>query len=197
MALNDVPLPGQNLLVTRNPINQNFSVLDTTFSIDHVAYNTSGQGKHNKVTLPVQSPAPAFTGGDLGLYSFLNTTTNKNELYVHKITGAATVDIPLTASTLSATAAPGSGTGGWTYLPSGMFMTFGSGNGNGLTTVTLSFPPPTQILNVQLTPQSAGTSYVNLQVRMIDILSRTQFRIFVSVNGAAAAGGFSFSVIGY
>src|SRR5690242_15107106 len=99
MALNNVPLPGQNLLVTRNPINQNFSVLDTTFAVDHVTYNLSGGGKHNKVTFPVQNPAPTFTGGDLGLYAFLNPGTGKNELYIHKVTGATTAEIPMTAST--------------------------------------------------------------------------------------------------
>ena len=41
MALNNVPLSGQSLGVTRVPINQNFSVIDADFSVDHVAYNTT------------------------------------------------------------------------------------------------------------------------------------------------------------
>lgn len=196
MPLNNVPLSGQTLNQTRVPINQNFAVIATTFAVDHVDYNVSGQGKHNKVSFPVQSPASTFSAGDLGLYSFLNPTTGKNELYVHKIQNATTADIPLTASVLS-TSTPAQNIGGWTYLPSGIFQTWGSGNGNGLTTVTLSNPPPTQINNIQLTPFSSSTSYVDLQVRWVDTLSRTQFRIFVSVNGVAALGGFSFFVTGY
>lgn len=123
MALNDVPIPGQNLNQSRPLINGNFAVLNTAFSIDHVTYNSAGQGKHNKVTLPVQDPAPTFSAGDDGFYSlaYNNGTTTRNEVFIHRQTFAGTADIPSTASILSQIAASNN-MSGWTYLPSGILI---------------------------------------------------------------------------
>lgn len=194
---NTIPQASQRLKDSQPDLLENFQAIQELVEVNHVTFNTADFGKHKFVTFPVQNPAPTFGATELGLYSFLNGTTAKNELYVNKISGATQKQIPMTASTLSASSAPASGTGGWTYLPSGMFMTFGSGNANGLTTVTLSTPPPNAILNVQLTAAGNTTTYSNQTVRFIDILSNSQFRMFGSLNGAAGATGFTFLVIGY
>jgi len=88
MALNNIPLAGQSLGTTRAPINQNFSVIDAAFQIDHVDYNIAGQGKHNKVTFPVQGSAPAFTVGDIGLFNLAVGGTN--ELNITNSSGVTT-----------------------------------------------------------------------------------------------------------
>lgn len=121
MALNPVPQSGQTLGQTRVPIFGNFTTINAAFLVDHVEYNTTGQGKHNKVTFPAQSPAPTFLSGEEGLYNLLNGTTSKNELYVHKQTSAGTADIPFTASVLS-NSIPTNNSNGWTYLPSGILV---------------------------------------------------------------------------
>ncbi len=170
MALNNVPLNGQSLAYTKPLVNANFSTIDTTFSVDHVAYNTSGGGKHNKVTFPVQGSAPAFAAGDNGLYSFLYATTAKNEEFIHKQTFAGTSDIPFTASILS-TATPALNTGGWSYLPSGLLLKFGNGSANGSTNFTFAALNPgapgfTQVLTMVLCPGytavSDGDGFVRL-----------------------------------
>lgn len=194
MALNNVPLSGQSLDVTRVPINQNFSVIGAAFIVDHVDYNTTGQGKHNRVTFPVQATQPTFAPGEEGLYNF--PLAGVNELYVNKQAFAGVQQIPMTASLLSSQS-PTLGNGGWTYLPSGYYQTFGSGTGSGLVTITLTYPPPTQLSTVMLTPFTSTTSYSNVKVRLVSILSRTQFRCFISVNGAAGSAGFQFLAIGY
>jgi len=194
MALNNVPLSGQSLNVTRVPINQNFSTINAAFLVDHVEYNTTGQGKHNKVTFPVQTSQPAFAAGEDGLYNY--PLAGVNELYINKQAFAGVQQIPMTASLLSSQS-PVLGNGGWTYLPSGYYQTFGSGTGTGLTTVTLTYPPPTTLSTVILTPFTATTSFSNVQVRLVNIVSRTQFRCFISVNGASGLAGFQFLAIGY
>jgi len=192
----NIPQASQRLKDSQADLLANFQAIKQLIDVNHGTFGSASEGKHTKVTYPVQSPAPTFSAGDLGTYSFLNSSTNKNELYVHKIQNATTADIPLTASILSAST-PAQGAGGWTYLPSGIYMNWGSGNGNGLTTITITNPPPNQLLSIQLTPFSSGTTYANLEIRLVDILSNSQFRIFASVNGAAAAAGFSFFSIGY
>ena len=72
--LNNVPRSGQNLDETREDIRQNFSTIDTAFSVDHVSYNdvSTNQGKHNKVTLPALTGT--FTAGATENVLFSNGT---------------------------------------------------------------------------------------------------------------------------
>lgn len=141
MALNSLPLPGQSLAVSRNPIKQNFDTINAAFAIDHVTMTPPGtaapQGFHNKVTFPVQGAAPVFGAGIAGLFNLLNATTAKNELNVHKQNQAGAVDVPFTASVLSNNAIPGI-TNGWSYLPSGILIKWGVINANGAGTATLN-----------------------------------------------------------
>lgn len=196
MALNDVPQAGQTLANTQPLIRTNFSVIDTAFTVDHVACNTAGQGKHNKVTFPVQGAAPVFAATEEGLYNKL--VSGVAELFVHKQSLAGTKEIPFTQSILS-TVTPTIGDGGWTYLPSGIHISWGyaittvGGDGN----YPLQFPPPTKLLSVLVTPNIPGASYVNLQVRLNGYPDNTSFQAFVSVNGYAAPGKFNFLAIGY
>ena len=207
MALNDVPQSSQSLADTQNPIRQNFSTIDTAFEVDHVAYGAAGQGQHAKVSMPVQASAPSFGAGLVGIYNLLNATTNTNEAYIHKITGATTVDIPFTASTLSAASAPTQGSGGFTYLPSGIKLQFGNATGQagGLISVSLvvaGIPAFTDLLSVIVCPYNTTTSDIDMAVRLVDITGANAFRVYISARtstGAAAGtvGGFQFLAIGY
>lgn len=123
MALNNVPLAGQTLSVTRVPINQNFSVIDTAFAVDHVGYNTSGQGQHNKVSFPVQNPVPAPQAGIVQLYSQLSAITNQPELvFTHQSGSTAPAAARIVEFTSAGWANPG-----WTRLPSGILLKWHSG----------------------------------------------------------------------
>ena len=123
MALNNVPLSGQTLSITRVPINQNFSTIDTAFAVDHVDYNITGQGQHNKVSFPVQNPAPAPQAGVLQLYSQLSTITNQPELvFAHQAGSTAPTAAQIVEFTSAGWANPG-----WTRLPSGILLKWHSG----------------------------------------------------------------------
>lgn len=134
MPLNDVPQAAQTLAQTQNPIRQNFLTINNAFQIDHVAYVNAADinnGKHNKVTLPVQAAVPAFIGVEDGLYNKVPAApfplTGISELFIHKQRNQApgNVDIPFTASILS-TATPAVNSNGWTYLPSGLLLKWGT-----------------------------------------------------------------------
>lgn len=82
MAYNaNIPNPGDLLSVSQGDIKNNFSQANTSFGIDHYAFdNTSpNNGFHNKVTTPVYiaSPPtglPPVTIGNPTLYGFQQTT---------------------------------------------------------------------------------------------------------------------------
>jgi len=183
MSLNNVPNAGQSLGVTRNPINQNFSTINNAFGIDHVTMTPPGtaapQGFHDQVSLVIQGSTPPTAWGLTynGIYAYKPAGfTNVNETYFHSQKFSGATEVPGTASILS-TATPGTGltagTSGWSYLPSGMIMKWG--------TVDMSMPNPvvpvvfptgatipafTQCLNIQLTILNSGagaTDFMRVQ----------------------------------
>ena len=126
MALNDVPLLGQSLNQTQNPIRQNFSDVYTGFNVDHASFNDANQGNHKKVTFLPQAnnPLPATIANgfvmydaipDAGANAAYPITVASNELILLK--NGASVAIPLTAADKS--------TNGWCYLPSGILLKWG------------------------------------------------------------------------
>lgn len=206
MALNNLPNPGQTLNVTRNPIKQNFDDINTTFKIDHVEYNITNGGKHNQVTFPVNVAGAIPGATELRLY---NSSTNPlsngyYELIVHKKekNGTQSAQIPMTYSRLSLAGLPlGQAAPGFTYLPSGIYMTWFACAVNGLTTITVNANGvpiiPNQILNIQITPFGGANTYEDIKIRVVTILTKNTFNVFAS-NGSSAWNGFALvSIIGY
>lgn len=193
----NIPQPTDQLNISQVDLLDNFGAISTYVDVNHVPFGSADAGKHAFITFPVQSVAPVFATGEEGLYNKVFATTTKSELYVHKqYNASSTADIPFTASTLTLSA-PVSGAGGWTYLPSGIYITWGRLTVNGDTTITLANPPPTQILSVQLTPITGSTSYVDAQVVLNTIVSNSQFKVVGTINGLASNITVGYLVIGY
>lgn len=204
MAYNaNVPQPTDLLSQSQSDLLNNFIALQTLIDVNHVDFASGDQGKHKFITFPVQSPAPTFAAGEEGLYSFLNTTTSQNELYVHKQTGATTAEIPFTASVLSANSAPILNSGGWTYLPSGILMLFGHGTANGNTAFTFAALNPgapvfTNVLSMVLCTAYNNSSDGNGFVRLSGYTS-TGFNAYGSARTTVSTASVSFQylAIGY
>lgn len=202
---NNIPQPTDKLKDSQSDLLNNFMGIYTLVNQDHVIFDAVGEGKHKQVSLPVQNPAPVFAAGEVGLFSFLNPQTNQNELYLNKTNQVTVTQIPASASTLSITSAPASGTGFWTYLPSGLLLK--SSTGTGLTGLIITntsaalptSPPYNQILSVIVCPHSAATGDDNFSVRFVDIQGATNFRVYISSRTAAGAGtgGYQWLTIGY
>jgi len=194
MALNNVPLTGQSLGVTRVPINQNFSVIDAAFLVDHVDYNVSGQGKHNQVTMPVSGSAPTTLGGEAALFSQTSSLTGNPEMAWRRQSNGSVVEF--TSGTFA--------TPGWTRLPSGILLKWGQTTGTGLTTVTFptgaSIPAFTIIYSMQITTSYPNTSDGDGFVRLNNFLSPyTQFSVFASHRTSVGSFGpvnFQYLAIG-
>lgn len=200
MALNNVPLSGQTLGVTRVPINQNFSVIDTAFQVDHVDYNISGQGQHNRVSFPVQNPVPTPIAGIVQLYSQLSSFTNQPELvFAHQAGSTAPAAARIAEFTSAGYTNPG-----WARLPSGIMMKWRSGigfGGNASVTININTTTPTSpafsdIFTILITPIDTNASYNNT----IGISSIAFPNFTVSKFGGSNPGSsvsFAYLVIGY
>ena len=130
MALNNVPLAGQTLAVTRNPINQNFATINTGFAINHIEYNLADQGKHKFLQMPEQLVAPNTAPNEAGLYSAVGAYSGATEISFKRESNGAV--IPFTECLAAAN--------GWTNLPSGILMKWGTVNANDNVDVVHVFP---------------------------------------------------------
>lgn len=181
-----VPLGTQKLNQTQPLILANFQAL---------APWGNGYGQFTN-----QASAPSFAAGVDGLYTLNYATSGLNEMFIHKQTFAGTSDIPFTASVLSFST-PTNNSSGFSFLPSGIMMRWDvTLSGTGLVTVTLGGTAPafTNIYAIFLTPTSSSTSDVNSAVRLVNIISGTQFRVFFSsrTSSGAAAGTANAFIIG-
>jgi len=211
MAFNpNIPQPSDQLSQSQQDILNNFQAIQALVDVNHVDFASSDQGKHKWITFPSQGAIPpagsGFTGTELGLYNAVYSTTGKQELFVNKTNQITVVQVPFTASILSTSSAPTSGTGFWTYLPSGLLMIGGNATGTltGLNMNTIGAPAPTltQLLSVVVCPYNpTSTGDLNFAVRLVDINGPNTFRVYISsrTSTGAATGqtGYSYLAIGY
>ncbi len=181
---NNIPQPGDFPSQSQSQILQNFQQLDTAWAVNHVDFNTADQGKHAKVTFPIQSPAPAFLVGEIGLFNQNAYPTSVPDLWLTRGTGSA---FPMTGYSIDV-----SGQSGWTYYPSGVLYAWGQVQVVAATPITITyisadtsggagvnFPGFTIMGNPQIT--FVGTSlsttrisgYTNLEFTVVSLSSGT------------------------
>jgi hypothetical protein len=198
---------------SQSQIQTNFASIKTLIDVNHVDFSDGvNYGKHNFVTFPVQATAPTFASGEVGLYNKLPASpyplTGVDELFVNKIvSGGSAVQIPLTASILSTNNAPGFTSSGWSYIPSGILMKWGTftATQNTLGTVTYAFgstiPVFTQVFTIQITQTfGAGPSTGELNDAVsAGNYTTTTFQIFPRAIGTPNnhVHSYSFLAIGY
>ena len=197
MALNNVPVPGQTLGSSRDLVNQNFSVIDTAFTVNHVPYNdgTGNQGFHQFIQLPAGVPTGVTNNGtpQVALYSNTGAISGVPELFFQRNNLGANAGYSITEA--------GATNPGWTRLPSGILLKWASGIGFGgaaskttnLNTIGVG-PNFATILTILITPISTANFDHVLAISNITFPSFT----VSTQNGASAPGTttFSYFVIG-
>lgn len=123
------PQPNDQMSQSQQDLLNNFTEINNFVNVDHGPFNGPLQGMHIKVTLPTGANPPTipFTADATGFYSALGLTANTiRQTYIHNtIVGGVKVDVPFTESVISTNVAPGL-SAGWTYLPSGILMKWGT-----------------------------------------------------------------------
>jgi hypothetical protein len=206
MAYNqNIPQATDALAQSQQDILNNFLANYNAFNVNHVTFNAGADmGKHKWITLPVQNPSPpiAFAAGELAMYSFLSPVTSQNEIYINKTNEVTVVQTPSTASILSVASAPGNNVSGWTYLPSGILMKWGSATANGDTAIVFpvaaTIPVFTDVMSMQITTFFNTAIDTNTFVRL-SAFTNVGFNCYGSsrTNAAAAPASFQYLAIGY
>lgn len=169
MAYNgNIPQPTDQMSQSQQDLLDNFTEINNFVNTDHGPFNGATQGQHVKVTLPNAAP-PVFPNPntDIGFYNANGVTSTLPEGYVHKhIAGPANIDVPFTESILGTNASPGL-TSGWTYLPSGILLKWGTSLAAASSTTNINVngggslgPNFTQVFNVQGCQRNTSTTPV-------------------------------------
>lgn len=189
MALNDTPLAAQTLAQTQNPIRVNFQTIDTAFSVNHVSYGIADQGKHKFLQLPEQGVAPTTAVNEAGLYSAVGAVSGVTELVFRRESNGTT--IPFTESLQAAN--------GWTRLPSGLLLQWGTSTtnaGTGNAGVTVNFPIAftTAVYNVQLTATNNGNNTILLVLKTVTNANFTLYSRSGNDGGYTSSNFYFFAV---
>ncbi len=136
--LPNIPLATDQLSVSQANILNNFSILGAIAgNANPASTSLNATAGFNWIDLPNNGAIPpagsAFPATDIGLYASVNATTGRNELYINKTNpGPTVVQIPATAFFAAATS-------GWTYMPSGVLMVWGTGTIVAGGTITVNY----------------------------------------------------------
>ena len=207
-----IPQATDALSISQGNILNNFTILGAIAGNSNASSaslnNNSG---FNWIFLPTQGSAPgntpppaaAFPAGSIGLYSALNPVTGQNDLYVNKTNQTTVVQVPTTSSILSVNATPPLAFAGWTYLPSGLLLKWGSGLGNGYSTFTFVATNPgspafAQVLAMFVCPFYSNTADGDGFCRLGDY-TNLDFNVFCSARTTVTTKSvtFQFLAIGY
>lgn len=180
---NDIPAQSQPQLLA------NFQAINTLINVNHVSFDDPDQGKHKWVSLPDQIADPVTTATEVAVYGFTSTETSRTELAFRRPSNGTVILMTETNGTNN----------GWTMLPSGILMKWGTTNATGATTINAnSFGKAfTTLYTVQLTNQtttSSSDTYV-----MGGVIAGTDFNIYVgnrTTPGTDATANVNWLVIG-
>lgn len=180
----NIPQPNDQISQSQADLLNNFQSLQTFLQVNHSDINSGNQGKHKFVEFPVQAVAPVTVGAEIGLYTRTSPLTAEAELVVLKQAGSTA---PITSYEITSA---GYTVAGWSRLPSGILLKWGTSSPAGagahavVFPVGVTIPAFTAVYNAQVTPSSNIDVFVS---------ALTGLQLTVTASGA---GSFYYMVTG-
>lgn len=197
---NNIPQAAETLKQSQPELLANFAAIGTWLSVDHNPFNTVDAGKHQQVTFVQQMNTPDIENNRICLYSKTPTSgalTGVNELFKVNSFGSdntAEKEFPMTASEQLAI--------GYSYLPSGLLLKWGTVTKTG--NATINFPnsgtePQYQaIVYAGVCAENFSLTDPNVAVTLVSY-NTTSLNVFVSqrTTNNAATTFVSYIAIGW
>lgn len=206
MAYNaNVPQGTDRISDTQQPILDNFIAIQTLIGVNHENFaSVLGEGKHKFLQMPAQVPTIPTSATEVGLYAKNDPTTGSPALFFQKSNLAADSGLSFTEyeNTLPGAPTTTQAASGWTRLPSGILVKWGSdGTFSVTTTVTRTVDAATpgpnftqRLWNVLVFGTSSPTDLFNYSLNTFAPGgSNTQFVVRVTRGGAAATSNARFN----
>jgi hypothetical protein len=210
----NIPNAGDQLSVSQGQIKNNFIALGA------IAGNSPTNGSQslnsapgigfNFVNLANQGASIPSTSTNNYIYSAVSTTTDLPEVYINY--NAGTDQTLVTGSVLGNTPAPASLANGWTSLPSGIILKWGTAACTSATSFTFpatdaggnDIPEFTQVLNLQLTVRVGPGGGITPVVTAFSVTPTTFTPAIVGITNnvnwtppTATTANLSYFAIGY
>lgn len=211
----DIPLSGESLGSTRDRTRGNFQEIAAVEAINHVAFNTTGKGKHKFLQMPEVTASgagvPATLTNEGGVYVDVAINPAEANLFFrgenngfnYQMTAADQTNSGVFGNNTTYTGAQAFEKGGWTFLPGGLIMQYGSvlPGQNTSSSGTTKFPKPFTAppFLVMATPVTRSSGVSSNQERVISIRNTlsttTQFQWNWETDTASYVG-FNWIAIG-
>lgn len=174
----NIPAAGDFLSDSQSQIQTNFSTANAAFSRNHVAFPiATDNGKHKFIEMPISAtipaPLPALSSGEGTIYA--KTVSAASQLFYTP--DASGNEYQMTATSSANFASFAAATNGWTFLPGGLILNYGS-----TTSVTSS-----STTNVTF-PRAFSSAVYSVQATVVTNDNST---IRFSLENAATLGGFT------
>ena len=192
MAYNpSIPQANDRLRDSQPPILENFTVINRAWEINHVSFDNVNEGKHKWLSFPEQGGDPATLVNEVAIFAKQSGLTGVAELFLRQENNGTVYEW---TSSLNAVE-------GWTRLPSGILIKWGSQAPGGaaaganidLYPVAATIPVFTAAYIVLVSPYHLGADAAT--VRLMD-WNTTQFRVFATIPGGGTNPGWTYLAIG-
>jgi len=195
MAYTDVPVSINETFSESQPkIKANFLAIKASVEIDHVAFDDGDQGKHKKLTMPEQTGDATTLANEKAMYSKQSALSGVAELFIRNESDGTVTEFTSALKDQN----------GWTRLPSGILLKWGSeaaagGSGTYAFPVAATIPVFAHIYQVIICPNGDGGSGAYDYMPYITAISITGISIYGSartVNDARANCHYRYLAIG-
>ena len=186
----DIPQPTDDPSQSQGQILGNFQGINTLVNVNHVDFDEADEGKHKFLQMPEQAAAPATAANEAGLFAQESSLTAVTELVFRRESSGTEIEFTgLLANT-----------NGWTRLPSGILLKWGSGSGSGAVTVVFptgaTIPAFSNVFSAQVSVEdSSGTPNTFATFQSMTTLQLVAFSSG-RITTAAANASFRYLVIG-
>lgn len=162
---NNIPQSGETLGQTQLGINTNFAIIKTAQDVDHVPYDSANQGYHKQLHFNANQAAPGIGGG-------------VSVAYVDTVGGVSALAFQNASGSFAITGKnPSVGANGYTTLPGGLLLQWGSDTAPSGTSGFFNFPTPFSVVpySIVLTINRSSSSSASYDINVTS-LSATQFK---------------------
>lgn len=177
----NIPQATDLISQSQSDILGNFQALQTLIDVNHVDFASADQGKHKWCSFPAQGSSPGTTATEVAVFCRTSTLTTFNELCIQHPSNGTVVE--MTASNLN--------TPGWSFLPSGILLKWGTVTSAGAGSHVFTYP-------------TGATIPVYNQVFVVFLQPLANISAFVTATStttftytASGAGNFSYLALGF
>ena len=149
---NSIPAANDLLSQSQADLQQNFAAIQTLIEVNHATFADADEGKHKFVSFPEQGADVTVAANEKAIYAKQSALSGVAELFIRNESDGTVTEFTSSGQTAN----------GWTRLPSGIMIKWGTSTVGANASANVNFDatiPFTTVYNILVTRQgSAGSS---------------------------------------